>query len=67
MARYVGKADFATLVELGRQTGKMNLLTDEGPVNFKIAQDDGRIISGSTDDGKLVAVDIEEPDNIAIT
>jgi hypothetical protein len=67
MARYTGERDFVAVLMDGFFGKRIELDTDEGLISFRPASKEGRIISGTTDDNKLVTVDIDDPSNITVT
>lgn len=68
MARFTGAGDFVTVIKMGVESGRMVLMTDEGPLRLSDVKDAGEgFVTGITEDKRLVTIDIYKPDQINIT
>lgn len=64
---YSGSADLGDVIAEGIRNGEVVLPTDLGEIRFRVIGTDANIVSGKTDDRKLVTVDLNPPHLVRIS
>lgn len=67
MARYNGTRPLGDHLAGSIGARWIRLPTDKGEYKIKVTNTEGDIVTAKTDDGKLVTIDLGDPDHITIT
>jgi len=67
MARYTGDTPFRETVTDGIRGGEFVLRTDKGELRLKARPPVNDLVNARTDDGRMVTIDLNDPENITIS